>query len=383
MCDRILRRVRAAVALTVFPLVAAAQAEDPLANVRRATSDANAAFAEARAAWTADSVRRSTLEVLGVFGGVAVRTDGSEHAAGIARDLGLELARLRLALERLLGPHADSMLARSTASVVYDHPSSRWLRFRRVGATVRLHLDGSTSSRFFSERGARERAVMRKWLDAAARDAIVANTAAALRPWPNAAPSLQPWTDDERATVYRGLRLNRSPVAQACHDGSLAACRVALALVGDADTVALWYDAPLQRAMIATRGRDTVITPFLGPLHRACVEQGDDRTCREMLVGAGVQAPLGSLARSELLRLALVTGGPSAYERLRSAEAGVTGATLEIISGTPMDSLLHVLHAEILRGRPPSPAPDVQTLFVASAWVVLSLAVVRRRRIAP
>jgi hypothetical protein len=362
---------------------AMAQTPDPLANVRRATVAANAELELARAAWRVDSARRSTLTVLGVFGGVTVRTDSTPLASAVGQDLGLVLEQLRSELGLVLGPRADSMLARSSMSVLYDPPSSRW-RYRSEGASVRLNLDGSVSSRFFNERGARDRLAMRTWLEAASRDAVAADAGDALRPWPNAAPGLRPWRADEREVVYRSLRLNRSPVAQACHDGSMAACRVALALgPADRDTVALWYDPALQRALIASRGRDTIMARALGPLHRACVQGGADQICRDMLIGAGVRAPLGLLPRAELLRLALVTGGTGAYARLRAVPNGLSAEALESISGVPTDSLLRLLHREVLQGRPASPAPDARTYFVASAWVVLSLAVVRRRRIAP
>jgi len=102
-----------------------------------------------------------------------------------------------------------------------------------------------------------------------------------------------------------------------------------------------------------------------------------------MLIGAGVRAPLGLLPRAELLRLALVTGGAGAYARLRAVPNGLSAEALASISGVPTDSLVRLLHTEVLQGRPASPAPDAHTYFVASTWVLLSLAVVRRRRIAP
>ena len=146
-------------ALAVAPRVLAAQGEDPLHNVRRATTRAYTEWHEAREAWRADSVRRATLRVVGVFGGATVRSDSTEIAESVGRDLGAELELLRDDLRKVLGPVADSMLARSSASVLYDPPSPHWLQYYRHGATARLDLDGSRSSRYFNDRtlGARDR----------------------------------------------------------------------------------------------------------------------------------------------------------------------------------------------------------------------------------
>ncbi len=385
MCDRRgILTMRLALALVVAPSVLTAQGEDPLGNVRRSTTRAYAEWREAREAWQADSLRRATLRVLGQFGGATVRSDSTSIAESVARDLGAELELLRDDLRLVLGPLADSMLARSSVSVLYDPPDARWYRYYAAGASARLDLDGSMSSRYFSERTLGARGRVRDWLDAAARDAVLKRHEATLRRWPGGAPSFRPWTDEERAIVYRGLRLSRSPVAQACHDGAFAACRVALAMLpADADTVSLWYDPALQRVQIAERGRDTIAQPMLAPLHRACVQRGDDQTCRDMFLGAGVRAPLSQLARAELLRLALVAGGPQAFGRLAALDSVGVAEALERISGVPADSLIATLHAQILQGRPTSSAPAPDDLLLAGAWIVLAMLAVSRRRIAP
>lgn len=158
--------------------------------------------------------------------------------------------------------------------------------------------------------------------------------------------------------AYRLLRLSRSPSAAACVAGGIAACRVALALVpAEADTIDLWFDAGAQQALVRAASADSLAFPARAPLHRACVIAHHTPACRAVLGAIFVRSPTSLPARRELLRLALVTGGSDAYHRLRIARDTTRIGVLEYVSGVPLDSLVAVWRADVLRGRAPAPVP--------------------------
>jgi hypothetical protein len=193
---------------------------------------------------------------------------------------------------------------------------------------------------------------------------------------------LRPWSDDAREATYNGLRLLGSPVATDCHDGSLAACRAALGMLPPgSDSIARWYGAAAQRALVRARAADTLRDSSLTSGVQSCVRDGVDSSCSALV---RERRWAGSLtyrtARQELLRRALVVGGPEAFARLRTSGDADAETLLAHVAGVPADSLVAGWRRDVLTARAPAPAPSPQAWLTGLGTLLVAGLIATRWR---
>jgi hypothetical protein len=369
--------------------VSAQSPTDPLAGPLASLHKARVALEAARAAWEQDSLLRTQLPLVERIGGIAVRADTAAFARTTVTVVLQEVSAATDGLRSTLGTAADAVLADGVISVL-GIERTRDSRLARIwnGVSIRFDLGGTSHAVGVSAAnvggispGGATR--IRGLIAGSISERLTVEGGATLRTWPGTAPRLHALSAEEREIIYRGLRLNPSSVARACHDGALAACATGLALhAATTDTIDAWLDAAQRRMLVRERARDTVREPGLAPLHRDCVTNGADSVCRLLVVRSGVRPPLGIDARRELLRLALVRGGDGAWARLREVGDRPPTAMLEYVSGVPADTLVAALRAEVLAGRAPSPSPAPSSWLTSGLGALLVAGLVTRRRIA-
>jgi hypothetical protein len=167
-------------------------------------------------------------------------------------------------------------------------------------------------------------------------------------------------------------------VARQCINGSIAACVSALGLVAGSDTLGAWLDGEARRQLAATiTARHPTVN--VASLRQQCMG-GDDDACRAVLRFRAYLSPTTSESRLSLIRQALVTGGPFAFDRLTSAVNEPIARQLEIAAGIPLDSLVTQWRAGIMAARPRSGAPSGAEFVsvLLSGAIVVGLAVRRR-----
>jgi hypothetical protein len=191
--------------------------------------------------------------------------------------------------------------------------------------------------------------------------------------WLHWLPFTNVWDDDEREVAYRDLALYITPVGLACLNGAPGACKADLGVVADGDTIGAWFDAPMRRAMAKGEMHGMSAYNRVSEAVRELCVRGDDRSCREVLAHSWVRSPTSRNGRAQLLRYALVRGGPDAFQRLLSSKSSDLATQIESAAGVPFDSLVTVWRADVLKGEPPSPAPtpaEIASIVVSCAVLV-------------
>jgi hypothetical protein len=173
-----------------------------------------------------------------------------------------------------------------------------------------------------------------------------------------------------RAALYEDLVTSPSPLARGCYVGSLSDCAEALGLVPTPDPATRWYDAAGRRDLL----RNLVLVDRNDRLVNDCVEAGVDAACIRLLRGpdsSRVSPPLAAESRQLLTRLALLLGGPTAFQHLLDHPKESMGRRLELASGMPIDSLTRRWRTAVLSTRPVSVDLTPGVGWAALVWALV------------
>ena len=220
---------------------------------------------------------------------------------------------------------------------------------------------------------------------AAPTDSIAVMLAAAAGDglWPAAGPAVREWVQGV-PLAWWGDGGNLEPVyvemvtdplhsTQACFRGDRQACRRALGLLPSADPARDWYDPEDRRTRILQQSGRWLLAERR-PQVVACLDRREYGMCDvlfSLLNREGVPPPLSPVARRSLAWLVLRQGGAGAFQRLVGDPAGSLGDRLAVTAGLPLDSLLGLWHAEVVRARPRIVAVTPGSGWMALGWVVL------------
>jgi hypothetical protein len=172
------------------------------------------------------------------------------------------------------------------------------------------------------------------------------------RRWLNGPLPVDTAQRDDWVGVRIDLVTSQYQASGACYRGSIVACEKALGVVDEADPARSWFTDEERRDLVwhdgaaLRRGQEAEYT--------ACVMNRAAAACdslAEQIPIQGIQAPLGSAARLNLVRLAMEMGGADAYARMASV-ADTRETQLSAAAGVPIDSLVrawraHVVGAEV------------------------------------
>jgi hypothetical protein len=370
--------VVAVVAVVAGGRTARAQSADPLDAHRHAVMSAKAGYDAAIRRYAADSVRRMRLQVVRNYAGLEARCDTANVEPRLLRALDSTFASVLAEARTLFGASADTLLGGIHLTISAAYPTAQLQRAGGVASRVTLQYDGGGGSGYAD--------VSARPVDAAALalhfDMWFGRAAARRMP-----PALTRWASDHIPVRVNDAEVNRnayillatypSSVARACLDGSHAGCRASLAIVAGGDTIGLWLDANARRARVRQR---TERVQQLAPDVRRCLNEGSDVDCRAVLQHVLVPSPTIGDTRQNLIRSALIKGGPGAFQRLADAQGDDVVKLLEIAGGVPFDSLVDEWRAGVLAARSPSPAPNGKELTIALSVGVLAIGLASRRR---
>lgn len=377
-------------ALSVFVVCAApvgapmrveGQEDARLEAARRATAAAHRALMSVRERYRPDSTRRFSLPRARVYSGLVVLADSSETGHEFLAAMDTAHANVLREARALFGPSADTLL---TGQTVFLTPRTHWRDSRRRTRerSIIIHSGGHLGVSGAMESGSRPGAenlerLFVSWFSVAAG----ANLSPALRRWMRPVIPLRPTDARTNAEAYDYLSKweythEELHVARACLNGSVPACRSALALVVDGDSVGAWMDAGARRRLGLFVGR---ANGDLHTQHGEC-EAGDDRSCRIILARYARLSPTTAETRMALVRQAIVRGGAGAYERLVASRSDTIARSLELAAGVPLDSLVAAWRENVLQARRPSPAPTGAELLVVLVTGALIVTVASGRR---
>ena len=137
--------------------------------------------------------------------------------------------------------------------------------------------------------------------------------------------------------VGSALSKANSLVAQRCLAGSVTSCTAVLDYDATAAPLQTFYspsDYPLLVARYSEPQRDSI----RDPLAQRCLVRNDATACSEFVQRLTLNSPVPRTVRTSVISLALETGGPHAFSRLRAAQGGVRDQ-LAAAAGIPADSL--------------------------------------------
>lgn len=169
--------------------------------------------------------------------------------------------------------------------------------------------------------------------------------------------------------VARELVTRASTVVRRCYEGDLEGCAQATGLRGGEAPWRNWFTAPERRLYVERMVRPSDASG--SALWDGCVRAGMDDACMVILRGRALPAPLTPRARSSLLSLALETGGPGAFHRLREAGGGDLSHALEAAAGVPLDTLLASWRREVLATRRSAWAGLSRSPVTLLLWILL------------
>jgi hypothetical protein len=174
------------------------------------------------------------------------------------------------------------------------------------------------------------------------------------------------------------LVLAGSQAAHDCATGSTPRCLQALGLTPVSDPAFALFNEDQRRDMIernATRFRRSDPGQYthctIGHLQAMC-----DSIVRSIPLDA-IPSPVPPTVRRSLVRYALITGGPGAFDRLASAE-GTISERLAIVSKMPTDSLVQRWQQALVDSRATSTAIDFETATSAVLWAAACCALALR-----
>ncbi len=191
----------------------------------------------------------------------------------------------------------------------------------------------------------------------------------------SAPPEVRAWTGGAlRASagnlpwVARELVTRASTVVRRCYEGDLEGCAQATGLRGGDEPWLNWFTAPERRLYVERMVRPGDASD--SALWDGCVRAGMDDACMVILRGRPLPAPLTPEARASLLGLALETGGPGAFLRLREGGSGDLARELEAAAGVPLDTLLASWRREVLATRTSAWAGLVRSPLTLLLWIL-------------
>lgn len=202
-----------------------------------------------------------------------------------------------------------------------------------------------------------------------------------LRSWIGAAVPVERPAAIDWVAGWKELVLYPSLPARSCSAGDVRACRVALALVSEADPVRNWYDPALrqvlaQRWLRSFRGNERSVqfsnrTDQVAPV-RACAA-GDDDACVQFLqdraLGANMVEPGPKVLRALLVRFAFTQGADSTAKQQAAYAPGATvEERLSQASGLPFDELVRQFATQLRAPRQARPSRVPARLWASSLW---------------
>lgn len=191
-----------------------------------------------------------------------------------------------------------------------------------------------------------------------------------LREWLGGPLPLAPATNTEWRVLRLELVSSVSVVAHRCFAGDLAACKVTLGFVTEADPATAWYDSTTRRELVR-------VASSARRLERHMVAQclaGRDSVCVALLRTSPAMAqwlaPPGSgRARATLVQQAFSMGQPGALARL-VASSDLPPDALSAIASVPLDSLLSHWQRHAHDGGVESESATPVIALAALGWIL-------------
>jgi hypothetical protein len=359
--------VRSLIAVAVLSTPSLAQLSEAPAMKHPAVALAVARYDAALAFRTSEQLRRMQLPVVRTYSGLVVRADTTALSSDLLTQIDSAVARARSEAAALFGVTTDSLMRGATLvleprMVEVTGDSATRDSDKRVRAdAVAMRGSGQMDATWpFDGPGATAlQDYFVKWYSVAATQHLPPQ----IQQWMGARPAVRPWTTEERRVAHFVLVFQSPTIGMACTNGSIPACRVALAVVADGDTIGAWFDQPTRRdralaglrAFGGARSGPGAVPP---DTIRRCTELGDDVACRVILTRVRVPSPTGRVSREQIVRGALIRGGVRAFERLRADTTMSIESAVASAAGVPFDSLVTTWRRELLAARTPSPAPN-------------------------
>ncbi len=364
------RLISVATAVVTASAAVTAQVPAPLTGPSHALARARASHADAAARFQAGIARLAELPVVATYGGLRLRMDTADVPSGIRAFIDDELGRVFAVARGFAGPAADSLLTGGVATVSRERRVLGTADGQYVFDLINMAFTHNGETRSFTMNPALPNAGRRiaAWLNAYVGDALAEPLSEELRRWGIGGLLGPPWAHGAREMTYRGLALSRSPSARACIEGALLACRTALAIGVGSDSIGAWFDAQARRALVAARD-SAGLDRSVQAARRSCLTEQADADCRAVLARLHVRGPTGRESRLELLRIALLHGGPAAYGRLIASRDSSLAHQLEVAGGAPLDTLIAEWLTQVKAGQPSSPAP------LAGEWLLGGLSI--------
>ncbi|HKS06182.1 MAG TPA: hypothetical protein VJR92_07690 [Gemmatimonadaceae bacterium] len=383
-------RLGALLASITLALPALAQSSDRAVQQRRAVDIAARTYVAAADAYDQRRDARLRLPVVRTYAGLQVRADTTFVQREFLVRLDSGFARARQEAAGAFGVTTDSLLA--GAQVILTQSTSSRTRFGVSTPSQSIHAEGLRSpsmawSSSYHNAGWRTtepidqiKSYFIMWFEYAAGAQLPPSIAA----WMGTHTHVREWDVRWREPEHFGLVMHPSGIGLACANGAITACRIAFALVPNADTIGAWFDAASRRARVVRALEMRNVRAMVLRTHAEaadrCTEIGEDAACRAVLARVGVQSPTSRVSRQHLVRLALQRGGEHAFERLRADSTDSVERAIASAAGVPVDSLLAPWREMILAGRPPSPAPNGREVFLGVALLgsLVGLTVARK-----
>ena len=169
------------------------------------------------------------------------------------------------------------------------------------------------------------------------------------------------------------LSTANSSVAERCRTGSVASCAAVLEYDSTTTPLQTFY-APSDYQLLVARFSPSQRDSIRDPLARRCIMSDDATACSEFVQRLALTSPVPRSVRASVISLALETGGPHAFSRLREAKDGVR-EQLGAAAGIPADSLTRLWIQRVND----SSRSTASVPFAALAWTALLLLATNRR----
>lgn len=278
-----------------------------------------------------------------------------------------------------LSPSLDSAYG-AFAARLRTHTFVLRSRTQQRGETAAIEsgvLDEQGTIRFSSRDFATVNGLAVSWNGKAA-EAITQDLPPEVRRWLDQSIPVERLTQKDLERDRIELVLAGSQAAHDCATGSTPRCLQALGLTPVADPAFALFNEDQRRDMIernATRFRRS--DP--GQYTRCTI--GHVQAMCDSIVGSipldAIPSPVPPTVRRSLVRYALITGGPGAFDRLASAE-GTISERLATVSKMPTDSLVQRWQQALVDSRATSTAIDFETATSAVLWAAACCALALR-----
>lgn len=185
-------------------------------------------------------------------------------------------------------------------------------------------------------------------------------------------PALSPSAD--LVGAYDALTLSPFSVGHACIGGSVAACRVTLALDSTADPLEARFPEPEDRRRAVQIMARREVGGTAAALAERCGTGGDDALCARLLREGDAEAlPALSdrVSRGPLLATALRLGGHEAFQRLLASAGRPMAERLEATSGVGLDALIAAWRSEMFTARHAARPWSARLGVAGFGWSVL------------